>query len=323
MKLRFLKQKALNMLEKDIAENLTKYQAKEDWIDDYFKEKNYPNYYFESDIEYDEFELTNTGSESDFENAKIVYEALTGKINLVQASDLRLWAFFAHASQWNYMCHRWGIDQIDPDEEDEQSGKKSPVEKAIDRVGFRYFFKASKGKAFVRHGIARLYWSAYLTYDENNSNPYEYTEFFFSKQDIFTSVTERSFARNKVLVLAALKELKKHPELSREEIRLFLAKLNQSGAITVLDFLDEVSATNLCEEIMAEVSTRKVLEEGSTFSAINNITGKKYGPILKILNGNVTALGKSLATKPKKLIGKKEGSHFTIAGKQYIVKDIK
>ena len=102
----------------------------------------------------------------------------------------------------------------------------------------------------MRQGIARLYWGAYLTYDAASSNPYEYTEFFFNKQDIFTSITERSYARNKVLVLATLKELKKHPELSRQEIRLFLAKLNQAGAITVLDFLDSVQAEQLCEKLI-------------------------------------------------------------------------
>ena len=173
-----------------------------------------------------------------------MYEALQGHINLVQASDLRLWAYMAHKQHWDYMHTRWKIDlPDDEDEMEENDTKKSSTDKTIDRIGTRYFFKASKGKAFVRHGIARLYWSVYLTYDENNENgnPYEYTEYFFSKQDIFTSITERSYARNKVLVLAALKELKKNSELSRTEVRAFLAKLNQAGAITVLDFLDNLA----------------------------------------------------------------------------------
>ena len=103
----------------------------------------------------------------------------------------------------------WAIDETDDEEAETEKNKRTTVEKAISRVGTRYFFKASKGKAFVRQGIARLYWSAYLTYDESNpsGNPYEYTEYFFSKQDIFTSITERSYARNKVLLLAALRKL--------------------------------------------------------------------------------------------------------------------
>ena len=67
---------------------------------------------------------------------------------------------------------------------------------------------------YVRHGIARLYWSVYLTYDENNDNPYEYTELLFNKQDVLVNIGERSYGRNKTIALAAMKELKKYPQLS-------------------------------------------------------------------------------------------------------------
>lgn len=327
MKLYFLKQKALDILERSIPDNLDRYQMVATWIEKYFIDNNEPKYFFDTGIEVDDYQLVLGGPETDFQNAKILYEALQGHINLVQASDLRLWAYMAHAQHWDYMHVRWGINVPDQEEEEENENntKKSSVDKAIDRIGTRYFFKASKGKAFVRQGIARLYWSVYLTYDaENeNNNPYEYTEYFFSKQDIFTSITERSYARNKILVLAALKELKHNPELSREEIRAFLAKLNQSGAITVLDFLDKNQAEELCKNVMSEIKNIAVLEEYSRFKAINNITGKSYGPELVIKNGQVTAIGKPIFTKPRNLIGKKEGAKFIISGKQYVIKDIK
>ena len=327
MKLYFMKQKSLDMLRKEIPDNLNKYQNKTEWVGDYFISKDKPNYFFDTGIEVPDYQLINGGPETDFDNAKIIFEALSSHINPVQASDLRLWAYMAHIQHWNYMCTRWSIDMPDSeDDEDEQdNSKKTPREKAIDRVGYRYFFEASKGKAFVRQGISRLYWSAYLTYDENNENgdPYEYTKFFFSKQDIFTSITERSYARNKTLILAALKELKKNPELSREDIRLFLAKLNQSGAITVLDFLGTKQDETLCEKVMNEVHGTATSIEGSKFKAINNITGKTYGPTLVIKDGMAIAVGKQLNTKPRKLIGKKEGAKFIISGKQYIIKEIK
>ena len=250
MKVYFLKQKALDTLEKDIAENIEKYQGTEQWAESYFISKDMPNYYFDTEIEVPDYQLIIGGPETDFQNAKILYEAFSQSINPVQASDLRLWAYLAHIQHWDYMNTRWKIDT--PDEEDEEAEdaqweeqgeeKKTSANKILDRIGYRYFFKASRGKAFVRQGISRLFWSAYLTYDADNENPYEYTEYFFSKQDIFTSITERSYARNKILVLAALKELKAHPELGRTEIRLFLAKLNQAGAIKVLDFLDKGQA---------------------------------------------------------------------------------
>ena len=321
MKVYYMKQKALDSLQKEISDNLEKYHSSSRWIDQYFIDKDVPKYFFETGIEVPDYKLILGGSETDFQNAKIVFEAFNGKLNVVQASDLRLWAYLAHVQHWDYMHRRWKIDV--PDEEDEpDDGKKSPRDKMLDRVKARYFFGASRSKAFVRQGIARLYWSAYLTYDESNPNPYEFTEFFFSKQDIFTSITERSYARNKTLVLAALKELKKHPDLSRDDIRLFLAKLNQAGAITVLDFLNAQQASQLCEKLMNEVYNVPCIKEESVFLAVNNVTGKSYGPMFKIINGKPTVLGKPINVKPHNLIGKKEGSKITISGQSFIIKDI-
>lgn len=330
MKVYFLKQKALDTLEKDIADNVEKYQGTEQWAENYYIGKDMPNYYFDTEIEVPDYQLIIGGPETDFRNAKIVFEAYSKSINPVQASDLRLWAYLAHIQHWDYMNTRWKIDV--PDEEYYEDGevhgdtpgdeKKPNANRVIDRIGFRYFFKASKGKAFVRQGISRLYWSAYLTYDEDNENPYEYTEYFFSKQDIFTSITERSFARNKIMVLAALKALKSHPEFTRAEIRLFLAKLNQAGAIKVLDFLGKEQADELCSEVMDEVINVKVLQEGDKFKAYDNLTGKDFEAVFSINGGKVVAAGKNISTKPQSLIGKKVGAQFVIAGRKYVIRDI-
>lgn len=322
MKIYYMKQKALDSLQKDIPDNLDGYKAPESWAERYFIDKELPHFYFDTGIEVNDYNLIIGGPEADFQNAKIVYEAYKDKLNPLQASDLRLWAYLSHVQHWDYMYSRWRIDVPDDEEEEIEDGKKTPKEKVIDRVKSRYFFGESRGKAFVRQGIARLYWGAYLTYDENNENPYEYTEFFFNKQDVFTSITERSYARNKVLVLAALKELKKHPELSREDTRLFLARLNQAGAITVLDFLDVEKAGDLCALIMNEIYHISVLKEGSSFRAYNDLTGKPYSQDLKIVNGKVTALGKVVKTKPKLLVGKKEGSRIVISGQVYVIKEV-
>lgn len=326
MKVYYIKQKALDALEKDISNNLKKYQSSSRWIDQYFINIGTPKYYFDTGIEVPDYKLVLGGPETDFQNAKIIFEAYNGKLNPVQASDLRFWAYLTHVQHWDYMHSRWGIDVLD--EEDEPvEGRKSRRYKMLDRVKSRYFFGASRGKAFVRQGIARLYWGAYLTYDVANDNPYEYTEFFFTKQDVFTSITERSFARNKVLILATLKVLKKNPDLSRADIRLFLAMLNQSGAITVLDFLNAEQATWLCEKLMEEVYQIPTLQEGSTFKLYDNITGKAYEHTLKIIRGKAVNSNKSslcgqVTTKPKSLLGKKEGSKVEISRKEYVIKEI-
>ena len=325
MKLFFLKQDALDMLNKDISNNIVKYTEKDLWIKEYFESKGKPNYFFNTGIEVEDYQLKIGGPETDFENSKILYNALAGHINQIQASDLRLWSYLTHVINWEYMVKRWNIDisGVVLDEKKHLSKEQEKrMQQVIDRIGSRYFFKASKGKAFVRQGIARLYWSAYLTYDKDNDNPFEYTEYFFSKQDIFTSVTERSFARNKVFILAALKQLKSNPQLSRDDIRLYLQKLNQAGAITVIDFLDKNEAESLCRRTMDEILNIPVLKEGSAFKAFNNSTAKQYGKTLTIKNGKVYMMNQFIKTQPSNLVGKKEGFIFKISNTEYIVNNI-
>lgn len=96
MKVYYMKEKALDSLQKDIGVNLEKYQSGTRWIDQYFIEKETPKYYFDTGIEVPDYELIIGGPEIDFQNAKILFEAFKGKLNPVQASDLRLWAYLAH-----------------------------------------------------------------------------------------------------------------------------------------------------------------------------------------------------------------------------------
>lgn len=248
MILNYLKNNALSQLESDITNNLNNYNLDAVWIDEYFEEKGMANYSFNSKIAIPDVTLIIGDSKTDFENSKILFEAFKDVLNPVQASDLRLWAYLAHKTYWDYMKVRWPINA--PEEDEEESG--SETERLIRRVGARYFFKASKGKAFVRQGIARLYWGAYLTYDADNDNPYEYTEYFFSKQDIFSVSTERALARNKTLLLAVLKVLKKNEGLKRTQIRQFFLNLSQMGGLVVLDSLSEDDAIELAENALKE-----------------------------------------------------------------------
>ena len=51
MKLYFLKQKSLDMLEQGISDNLNKYQDAETWVDQYFIDNDKPGYFFDTGIE--------------------------------------------------------------------------------------------------------------------------------------------------------------------------------------------------------------------------------------------------------------------------------
>lgn len=246
MILNFFKTAALGMLEGDIGKNVKNYDSDEKWIDQYFIDNGMASYAFSSGITVPDVELANGGPQDDFKNAQNLFEAFKGKLNPVQASDLRLWAYLAHDVYWEYMRKRWSIEVAD-------DGDENAENKLVSRIGTRYFFKASKGKAYVRQGIARLYWAAYLTYDEKREDPYELTRFFLSKQDLFLASTERALARNKIVLMAALTVLKENDNLKRKQIRQFYSVLNQAGGVVMLDSLSADDAHTLAERSLQEV----------------------------------------------------------------------
>ena len=341
MIINFMKNSALDTLTADIANNVSKYNSNERWVDDYFEEKGIGNYSFNTGIAVPDVDLIVGDSSTDFENSKRIYEAFKGSINPIQASDLRLWAYLAHCTYWEYMRTRCAIN-IESEEDDEDTSS----DKLVARIGSRYFFKASKGKAFVRQGIARLYWAAYLTYDETNAaNPYEMTEYFLSKQDIFTVSTEHALARNKALLIGALKALKEHGELKRQEIRRFFVKLNQAGGIVVFDSLNIESAYELSQSVIAEVlaentgSTDDEVEAGDSEgidneSSGNTENGSETQKVVKIDSSIIAENVKTGAkmpivvknnkfqTKPA-LIGLKEGDTFRIRKNVWKIIEIK
>lgn len=344
MIINFMKNDALDMLDSDIPKNIANYNSKEKWIDQYFEEKGYGSYSFSTGIMVPDVELTIGDSKTDYENAVKLYDSFKHQLNPVQASDLRLWSYLAHNTYWDYMRTRWAIDMASEEDEDDV-GK----DKIVSRIGSRYFFKASKGKAFVRQGIARLYWSAYLTYDESNpDNPYEMTEYFLSKQDIFTVSTERSLARNKELLLAALKVLKQNGDLKRAEIRSYFLNLNQAGGVVVFDSLSKEDALELAKRTLDETlkSRNNEAEESSKendseheLAAEGNINGTvsvdvnpdaaraKLNSKLTVRNVKTNAqilivVGKSKFNTKPSLVGLGVGDKFKIRKDSWIIESI-
>jgi hypothetical protein len=329
-----MKNDALDMLTAEIPNNATLYNSKDRWIDSYFDDKGISSYYFNSGIMVPDVELTKGDSKTDYENAVKLYNAFKDKLSPVQASDFRLWAFLAHNTYWEYMCERWAIDTPSDDDDDESGSNK-----IISRIGARYFYKASKGKAFVRQGIARLYWSAYLTYDEDNeNNPYELTEYFLSKQDIFAVSTERSLARNKKLLLAALKVLKEHGDLKRAVIRQYFLRLNQAGGVIILDSLSSASAYDLTKSTLDDV-IKEMDEKDKKEDKTGDISTKndsKNSEVVKVKKNSkiqvsndktnqmmTIAVNKNkFQTKPE-LVGLRLGDTFKIRRETWKITDIK
>ncbi len=332
MIINFMKNDALDQLISDISQNVPLYNSKERWIDQYFEEKGFGSYSFSTGIMVPDVVLTIGDSKTDFENAVKIYDAFKGQLNPVQASDLRLWAYLAHDTYWEYMRTRWAVD-IASEEDEDDVGR----DKIVSRIGSRYFFKASKGKAFVRQGIARLYWSAYLTYDENNKdNPYEMTEYFLSKQDIFMVSTERSLARYKTLLLAALKVLKENEDLKRADIRNYFLNLNQAGGVIVFDSLSAKDAYELAKRTLDDIMDKNNADTLVGLGDADTIeeqaeekdkltVGFKSKIVVRNLQSNVKmpiiVEKYKFQTKPS-LVGLKIGDKFKIRKESWVIETI-
>lgn len=130
-----------------------------------------------------DLELPDGDDLKDFKNAVRVFEALPA-LTPRQARDPRLWTRLAHVECWAYMRKRWDAMKHTAD-----------TGKAERYVLQHYFVAQSQSRALLRHGIARLWWYAYLTRDANRSDPYELTRVLLSSLDIAQQLLERNMGR--------------------------------------------------------------------------------------------------------------------------------
>lgn len=131
----------------------------------------------------------------DVENAPLVYEFL-GALDRSNASDRRLWTYLAFSTYRDYMDKRWPLSEV--------RNWKS-------RVTDRWLMpNATRGK-LVRHGIARLWWVASLTYDpkcehllSQTSDSFAYTREVFRNEDRINSLFDREIGANPSIVRSVL-----------------------------------------------------------------------------------------------------------------------
>ncbi|UZJ78604.1 DUF6339 family protein [Fictibacillus sp. KU28468] len=181
---------------------------------------------------------TNNKSADDFENCKLLYEKFKD-IPLSLASEERFWSYLSHTVFWDYMCQRWPVQEAEGDE--------------IEFIKTRFFF-SSKGKTFYRNGLSRLWWYAYLTYDDTKTDPYHYTRMMLLNQEIANLLIDTTnLSRNKVALKAVLEvitdflKLEEFQEIERiKNRRKFIRELikytNLVGGVTIWDILSEKEA---------------------------------------------------------------------------------
>jgi len=220
------------MLKKDLNLNRDNYYSEDPWLDEYFAAAGLDEFYKTSSIAVPNIDLVFTGDDieaknsDDLINIKTFYTEYKDKITPLQASDPLLWSALCHITFKDYILKRW---------------KKADDTVSIDK---RFFAYEGRGSLLYYNAISRLWWSGYLTYDEEhkNSNPWYLTETLFSAQQIQKDLFDQPFSMNKTIVKGLLSALKRIQEEQGNACTTLFRKccdsyLNHYGAVTVLDTL--------------------------------------------------------------------------------------
>lgn len=163
-----------------------------------------------------------TPFETEFNNVKTVHERLDF-LTRSQASDERIWTGLCLTYFWEYTKYRWNID-----------GNPSS-----ENILNHFFFNYSSKRSLTRNAVARLWWIGEMTYDEDNSDPYELTRFVCRKANFIFDTLERNTSNNsditKAFLRGAMKAEKSGYELTKKSFSDLAIYLNIIGGTHLLD----------------------------------------------------------------------------------------
>ena len=241
MKIKFLKEICLRELKKNYEEND---YSKDLFAEEFFIKRERNMYYNEIDLDIELPKLIiSNNPKHDYENAKIIFDAMKN-LPVIYAREESFWCYLTHFEYWDYMKKRWYKENTD--------------------ICSRYFFKDKSSSneisissiSYTRNGISRLWWGAYIVYNEDLDNPYEYLTELFSSQDLFVGICERSISKNKKLVTSILKMVRKHKlntlKNNTKIMRECLKEINFVSAITMFEILNYDEIDEIIEKIVID-----------------------------------------------------------------------
>lgn len=235
MNLMVFTQEAYKLLKSEISVNEDNYYSQEPWLDKYFETHNITEYYKMSSLNVGKVNLQYTGNSDaelnadDLQNVINLYSTYKGIITPSQASDCHLWTALCHMvpEYKDYIIKRWA---------NKATGKVT--------ISARFFATSGRTSLIYYNAISRLWWSGYLTYEEEKSrtNPWELTKILLSAQQIQKDLTDQSYSMNPTIVKGLLRALKRIQEETNNAAttpfrNLTNSYINHYGAVTVLDFL--------------------------------------------------------------------------------------
>lgn len=257
MNLIYFTKEAYKLLKKDLNLNRDNYYSEEPWLNEYFSAAGLDEFYRTSSVSVLNVELVFSGDDierknlDDLTNVKALYREYKDKITPLQASDPLLWSALCHVHFKDYVLKRW---------------KKADDSVSIDK---RFFATEARASLLSYNAISRLWWSGYLTYDEEreHTNPWHLTEVLFSAQQIQKDLFDQPFSMNRTIVKGLLSALKRiQEERGNASTPIFRkccnAYLNHYGAVSILDTLTTGEIENLAYSYMKNVTEGDVDNDG-------------------------------------------------------------
>lgn len=184
----------------------------------------------------------------DFKTAIKIYEAFK-KLEPIQASDERLWVYLAHVDLYPYMIKRWP---------EAYNGKSSnPSKYILDH----WFLSSSAQSSLLRHAIAGLWWSVYLSVDESKGeNKYDLTKILFRQLDFPTrTLGTYKLGRHKEAVLGILEFIQENEGLFKtkfeDKTRFVTKHLNVLGGVKPIAYYDRQFFKSELEKVSGNIST--------------------------------------------------------------------
>lgn len=306
MEIEFFRQQAMENLRASIPDNIHLYATSSDpWIEKYFISQDISLPIVSSGIEIPEIDLLVGGeSTNDGPNAVTLHKALKGILNPVQASDRRVWTAMAHSNFYEYMTKRWPVK-----EELNENNTNGTVTD-------RYFM----ARGLLRNGISRLYWFAEMTYDETLEDPYEYTKYLLSNQDLMNQVDGQAYCRNKSTLQVVLKTLKEAGKLSESQNRSFFERLCKRGGTIMLDALPKEALSELCNSTLKSSMQISRVYDGCTMT-LKSVTSNTVMQVT--VQKGKAYLGKSMVkSNPNNLNKLSVGKDLIISGVKYRIVSI-
>ena len=232
MYLGYFTEDAYDRLLNSIGTNLNHYKESEAWVKYFFGNDNYFrvsksvnvlsfNPYFVCGAKSNEQK-----SQEDLNNVRLMYDSFRS-LTPLQASNKYMWTYLCHE---NVECRKYIIDRWLTDVKE-------------NTIRTRFFVK-DQSNLINDNALSRLWWYGYLTYDEDNSNPYALTEILLMNQtvcsDVMDTLNRMNFNRLKGLLLAIkdFREIISEKEGITDYVRGCNKYINRYAAVTTMELLD-------------------------------------------------------------------------------------